>query len=227
MVINLYADNRALNNLQNKWLRPQTPTVGEKLSDTFRPKGALKPRIQTAVKMVQKQVGGLDVMLAKMKERDAALFTKIVEATQSHNTGTARVLSGELAEIRKVIGILSNARIMLQQVKLRLETASDIGDTVAAIVPTIGLMKSLKMQLGKFMPGADQEITKMADMLGSMMTDTFTGDSAFESDGATTEESESILREAAAIAAAQTDSKFPNTPSDVGVQASADDARYM
>jgi len=226
-VINLYPDYMLLTNLQNKWSRQSTPTVGEKLSDTFRPKGALKPRIQSAVKMVQKQVGVLDAMLTKMKDRDATLFAKIVDATQSHDAGTARVLSGELAEIRKVITVLTNARIMLQQVKLRLETASDIGDTVAAIVPTIGLMKSLKMQLGKFMPGADQEITRMADMLGSMMTDTFTNDSAFESDGTTTEESESILREAAAIAEAHTDSKFPNTPSDVGAQTSASDTRYM
>ena len=75
--------------------------------------------------------------------------------------------------------------------------------------------RELKISLAKFMPGADQEIGKMAEMLGGMMTDTFTGDSSFGTDTATTEDSEKILQEAAAVAENTADSKFPTMPSDL------------
>ena len=67
----------------------------------------------------------------------------------------------------------------LEQIELRLTTCSDLGDTVVAIMPTMGLMKNLKSSLGKVMPGAEAEIGQMAEMLGGFMTESFSGDAAF------------------------------------------------
>jgi len=109
---------------------------------------------------------------------------------------------------------LSNARIALEQIELRLTTCSDLGDTVVAIMPTMSLMKNLKSSLGKIMPGAEQEIGQMAEMLGGFMTESFSGDSAFGLDPTTNSESESILREAAAVAESSAGQMFPSVPTD-------------
>jgi division protein CdvB (Snf7/Vps24/ESCRT-III family) len=151
-------------------------------------------------------------MLAKLKERDAKLFQRIVEATQQHDTQTSKVLSNELGEVRKVTKILSNARIALERIELRLSTTNDLGDTVMTIMPTMGLMKNLKSSLGKIMPGAEQEIGQMADMLGGFMTESFSGDGAFGIDETTNMESEKILQEAAAVAENSTGDLFPSVP---------------
>ena len=45
------------------------------------------------------------------------------------------------------------------------------------------------------MPGAEQEIGQMAEMLGGFMTESFSGDAAFGIDETTNSESEKILRE--------------------------------
>ncbi|MDI1494834.1 MAG: Snf7 domain-containing protein [Cenarchaeum symbiont of Oopsacas minuta] len=200
---------------QNKWAKQTTPGLTEKVSDMLKHNGPLKPRVQAAIVRLQKQVTKLDGMLGKLAERDAKIFSRIVQATQQHDTHTSKVLSSELAEVRKVSKVLGNARIALEQIELRLSTAHDLGDTIVTIMPTIGLMKGMKSSLAKFMPGADQEIGKMAEMLGGMMTDTFTNDSSFATDTATTEESEKILQEAAAIAENTADSKFPTMPTDI------------
>ena len=200
---------------QNKWAKPATPGMTERFSDALKPKGPLKPRVQAAIVRLQKQVTKLDGMLAKLADRDAKIFKKIVEATQQHDAHTSKVLSSELVEVRKVSKVLGNARIALEQIELRLSTTHDLGDTIVAIMPTIGLMHGMKSSLTKFMPGADQEIGKMAEMLGGMMTDTFTSDSSFGTDASTTEESEKILQEAAAVAENTADSKFPTMPSDL------------
>ncbi len=62
------------------------------------------------------------------------------------------------------------------------------------------------------MPGAEQEINQMADLLGGFMTESFSGDGAFGIDETTNMESEKILQEAAAVAENSTGDLFPTVP---------------
>ena len=64
------------------------------------------------------------------------------------------------------------------------------------------------------MPGAEQEIGQMAEMLGGFMTESFSGDAAFGMDETTNAESESILKEAAAVAETSAGQMFPSVPTD-------------
>ena len=173
------------------------------------------------------QIKKLDSMLTNLQERDAKLFQRIVEATQKHDIQTSKVLGNELAEIRKVTKILSSARIALEQIELRLTTCSDLGDTVVAIMPTMGLMKNLKSSLGKIMPGAEQEIGQMAEMLGGFMTESFSGDAAFGIDETTNSaESEKILKEAAAVAESSTGQMFPSVPTESQTDANSFNSKF-
>ncbi|TLX66118.1 MAG: hypothetical protein E6L00_00110 [Thaumarchaeota archaeon] len=195
------------------WQRHQTPTIGERFNDAIKPKGALKPRMETAIKRLQTQISKLDGMITKLKQRDEKLFKRIVVATQQHDLSASKVLSKELAEVRKVTKLLGNARMALEQIELRLSTFHDLGDTVVTIMPTIGLMKNLRSSLIKFMPEADHELGGMTEMLNGLLTDTFhNGDFGIDSE-ATTEESEKILQEAAAVAEAAVNDKLPSMPS--------------
>lgn len=212
---------------QNKWSKPPSQGITERINETIKPKGPLKPRVQMAIQRLQKQIAKLDGMLTKLKERDAKLFERIVAATQQHDTQATKVLSNELAEIRKVSKVLGNARTALEQIELRLSTAHDLGDTIVTIMPTIGLMKSLKSSLSKFMPGAEQEINHMAEMLGGLMTDTFSGDASFGIDATTNDESEKILQEAAAVAETSVDNKFPTTPTESEITTDSNSTRFM
>ncbi len=199
--------------LSAKWSKQQQPGIAEKINDTIKPKGALKPRVNEGIKKLQSQIKKLDAMLSSLQDRDAKLFQRIVDATQKHDVQTSKVLGNELAEVRKVSKILSSARISLEQIELRLTTCSDLGDTVVAIMPTMGLMRNLKSSLGKVMPGAEHEIGQMADMLGGFMTESFSGDAAFGINETTNSESESILKEAAAVAESSAGQMFPSVPS--------------
>ena len=207
----------------NNWQRPNTPSIGERFNDAIKPKGALKPRMETAVKRLQTQISKLDGMITKLKQRDEKLFKRIVVATQQHDITASKVLSKELAEVRKVTKLLGNARMALEQIELRLTTFHDLGDTVATIMPTIGLMKNLRSSLVKFMPEADRELGGMTEMLNGLMTDTFhNGDFGIDSES-TNEESEKILQEAAAVAEAAVNDKLPSMPTSQGQSS----ARYI
>jgi division protein CdvB (Snf7/Vps24/ESCRT-III family) len=215
-----------MSNFQNKWSKPVSPGITERINEAVKPKGALKPRVEMAVKRLQGQISKLDNMLTKLKQRDEKIFNRIVIATQQHDTHSSKVLSNELAEVRKVSRVLGNARMALEQIELRLTTFHDLGDTVVTIMPTIGLMRSLKSSLVKFMPEADQEVTRMTEMLGGLMTDTFSGDSSFGIEPSTSAESDKILQEAAAVAETAVGEKFPSMPVEQASPSSTT-TRYM
>jgi len=202
-----------MGSLSNRWSKPQKPGISERLNSVLRPKGALKPRVETGIKKLQVQISKLDNMLSSLNARDEKIFHRIVTATQQHDIHTANTLSKELAEVRKVRRVLGNARMAIEQIELRLTTFHDLGDTVVTVMPTIGLMKNMKSSLAKFMPGADQELNNMAEMLGGLMTETFhSSDASFGVDAVMDAESEKILQEASAVAEQQAGDKFPSMP---------------
>ncbi len=199
------------------WTRPESVGLTEKLRETVKPQGALKPRIESAVNKLQGQISKMDSMLGKLRERDAQLFKRIVAAMQHHDAATSRVLSNELAEIRKVSKMLGNARMALEQVQLRLTTIHDLGDAMVAIAPAMSTMKGLKSSLGRFMPEADSELNAMTQTLNGLMMDSLAGGDFSVDTDASNEETERILQEASAVAEQQIGDRFPSVPSPSGV----------
>ena len=105
----------AVARIAKEWNRPPPTPIGARLGDTFKPKGPLKPRVKAAIQRIEQQTAKLDGMLAKLRERDAKIFGRLVEATQQHDAHASRVLSGELAEVRKVSKVLGNAKMSLEK----------------------------------------------------------------------------------------------------------------
>ena len=201
-----------MTSFEKSWAQREVKSMTERIRDTVKPQGALKPRIQTAVNKLQGQTSKMDVMLTNLHQRDQQLFDRIVTAMQSHDTQASRVLSSELAEVRKVSRVLGNARNSLEQVQLRLTTIHDLGDAMVAIGPAMSTMKELKPTMSKFMPEADSELNSMTETLNGLMVDSLSGDSFEMQDSAMNEETNSILQEASAVAEQQTDERFPSIP---------------
>ena len=213
-------------NFDKTWARQETQSVTGKLREAVKPQGALKPRISTAVNQLQVQIAKTDSMLGKLHERDAQLFQRVVTAMQQHDTSTSRVLSNELAEIRKVTKMLGNARMSLEQVQLRLTTIHDLGDAMVAIGPAMSTMKGLKSSLGKFMPDADSELNSMTQTLNGLMMDSLAGDSFSMESDTSSEETDKILQEASAVAEQQIGDKFPSVPSSTGLSSQSSTSTF-
>ena len=194
------------------WARQETKGMTEKIRDAIKPQGALKPRIQTAVTKLQGQTSKMDVMLTRLHERDQQLFARIVTSMENHDTSASKVLSSELAEVRKVSRMLGNARTSLEQVQIRLSTIHDLGDAMISIGPAMSTMKGLKSSLSSFMPEADSELNSMTETLSGLMVDSLSNDTFTMESDVVNEETDAILQEASAVAEQQTDEKIPSIP---------------
>src|ERR671926_894909 len=93
------------------WINQNRASANEKLKESLKNQGPLKPRIETAVNKLQLQTSKLDTMITKLNERDASLFRRVVDAMQRHDADSAKVLSNELAEVRKISKTLGQSKM--------------------------------------------------------------------------------------------------------------------
>ncbi|HEV8405154.1 MAG TPA: hypothetical protein VGQ13_04520 [Nitrososphaera sp.] len=196
------------------WSNLSRASSGEKLKEALRPQSPLKPKIETAVNKLQLQTSKLDTMLTKLNERDASLFRRVVNAMQRHDSDSAKVLSNELAEVRKVSKTLGNAKLALEQVSMRLSTIHEMGDAMVALGPAMSSIKGLKPSLGRFVPGADSEINNMQSLLSGIMVESLQGNTVgIELNAGSGGDIDQIMMEASAVAEEKVNDKFPSIPS--------------
>jgi division protein CdvB (Snf7/Vps24/ESCRT-III family) len=195
------------------WSSQSRAGASDKLKESLRPQGPLKPRIETAVNKLQLQTSKLDTMITKLNERDASLFRRVVDSMQRHDTDSAKVLSNELAEVRKISKTLGGAKMALEQVSMRLSTIHDMGDAMVALGPAMASIKGLKPSLGRFVPGADSEINNMHNLLGSIMTESLQSNGlGIEVNTGSGGDIDQIMMEASAVAEQKVNDKFPSIP---------------
>lgn len=202
---------------QEKWNRAPKQGLNEQIHGMIKKEPPLKPRIQQSIGKIGQTISRVDYMIKKLQEKDSKLFKRIVESQQRHDRTASKVIANELVEVRKNEKLVGKLKLSLEQVQLRLSTMNELGDTMVALGPTVALMRSIGPALGKFIPHASTEFETMSNLLGGLMTDSFGG--GFELDSSSNEETENILREAAAVAENRIGEKFPSVPSgQIGIE---------
>jgi division protein CdvB (Snf7/Vps24/ESCRT-III family) len=204
-----------------KWVRTQTPGIGDRVKDAVRPAGPLKPRLEQAVRQIQIQVSKLDTTSTKLKERDTAIFNRVVGAISKHDMQHASVFANELAEVRKMNKMVTQARLALEQIVLRLNTVQELGDIVVTLTPAMSVIKSVKSGLVSVLPEAENEIGEISGLLSGILVDAGQLGGYTLNFEAANEDAEKILGEASAVAEQRMKEKFPELPGAVSEPTSA------
>ena len=100
----------------------------DKLFDRLKPQDPLKPRIEEAQSKLQMELSKLDKISTKLREKDQVIFKRVVHSLQNHDSHYAKLLSGELSQIRKMNKMVDSAKLALEQIELRLHTVTEFGD---------------------------------------------------------------------------------------------------
>jgi division protein CdvB (Snf7/Vps24/ESCRT-III family) len=147
-----------------------------------------------------------------LKQREEKIFKKTVQSVQVHDQETSKAYSNELAEIRKMAKLVTQSKIALEQINVRLQTVTDMGDFAATMSPAVGVVKSLRRTLGQAMPEAQDALGELGTSLNSMMLDVgqVMGSNFYFAEP--DEEANKILSEASAIAEKRISEQFPEIP---------------
>jgi division protein CdvB (Snf7/Vps24/ESCRT-III family) len=198
----------------NKWIKPQGESVGNKLLEGLKPQPPLKPRIEEAQNKLNLQISKLETISSKMQEKDQLIFKRIVHSVQNHDSNYARVLSSELSQVRKMNKMVTSAKLALEQIQLRLNTITELGDVVVTLSPAMSVIKGIQGRLSSMMPEADQSLGQISDLLGNIMTDSGHIPTAEIAAGSTglNEDAMKIIEEASSIVEENMKEKFPDLP---------------
>jgi division protein CdvB (Snf7/Vps24/ESCRT-III family) len=206
-------------NHNNKWNynnRSNSETLKDKLVEATKPQAPLKPRIEEAQKKLQIQIAKLEGMSSKMEEKDKVIFNRIVNAMQNHDSHYGKLLSGELSQIRKMIKMVNSAKLAFEQIQLRLNTMTELGDVVVTLSPAMSVIKGIQGGLKTMLPEADQSFGQISELLGGIMSGSsqMASSSEMVGTGASSisldEEAVDIMQEANAIVEENTRGKFPD-----------------
>lgn len=201
----------------NKWTKSSSPTLKEKVKESIRPAGPLKPRLEAAIKQIQVQISKLGSTASKLEIRDNSIFNKVVLSVQKHDMSHATVYANELAEIRKMNRMVTQAKIALEQIVLRLNTVQELGDVVVTLSPAMSVIRNVKTGLGSILPEADREIGEISNLLSSILVDAGQITESTVDFEAANEDAEKILSEASVVAEQRMGDKFPDLPLDENI----------
>ena len=190
----------------------------EKLSQAFmgrvKPEAPLKNRLDTAQKKLQLQIAKLAEIDTKLQQKNNMIFEKIVDSKKTNNETYAKVYANELAEIRKHQKMVNNAKLSMEQIQIRLNTVSELGDVVVTLSPCMSLIKGLSTSLGGMMPSVSDSMQDLSNMLGDIVTgSSITHDGSLGQIESTNSDAQSILEEAQSIVEGQARQSMPEPPS--------------
>ena len=200
--------------LSGKWnMFKNGDALSQKFMGKIKPEAPLKNRLDIAQKKLQLQVSKLGEIDTKLKNKHDIVFEKVVNAKKSNNESYAKLYANELAEIRKMKNIVGSAKLSMEQVQLRLNTVSELGDIVVTLSPCMSLIKGLSTSLGDMMPSVSSSMQDLSTMLGDIVVgSSITHDSSVGITEAANSDAVSILEEAQAVVEGNIRSNMPEPP---------------
>ncbi len=205
--------------ISNSWNNSSGESISQKVMGKVKPDEPLKNKIDFAQKKLQLQISKLQVINEKLQTKQDMIFGKIVKAQRNNKNAYAQAYAGELAQVRKMKNMVSGAKLSMEQVKLRLDTVSELGDVVVTLSPCMSIIKGLAPSISGIMPEANASMQDLSSILGEVMSGSSMGlgnDMTISNE--TNADTLAILEEAHSVIAGQTKSSIPDVPEDLKQQ---------
>ena len=201
-----------MTSFSNQWEKEAKKDMSVKIRESLRSQKPLKPTMQSAKNRLGIQTQKLGALLEKLKAKDRTLFNQIVAHLQNHDSQQSKMLSNELSQVRRTLKTISQLKMSLEQVHMRLESTIDIGDALTALKPAVGTLSKVKTGLDGLMPNVDSELGEINDVFSDIMVNAnSTSDIGFAlnpSGG----DINNILAEAGIVAEQRVTDNFPDVP---------------
>ena len=198
--------------ITKNWREVKNNILSQKFLDRVRPEATLKNRIDGAGKKMDCQILRLEQTYNKLKQNHDNLFKKIVEAKQARNESKANTYAIELVEVKKAKNKIAEAKLAMEQIKIRLGTVSELGDIVVTLSPCMSLIKGLAPSIATLMPQMHSSMENLTSTLGDMITDSSLTQESMTPTYEGNEETEAILKEAHDVLEGRTLTSIPEPP---------------
>ena len=187
--------------------------LSQKFLDKIKPEYALKNKINGAEKQMESQIMRLDQAHNKLKQNHDNIFKKIVEAKLTRDESKAKTYAIELVEIKKIKNKISEAKLAMEQIRLRLGTVSELGDIVVTLSPCMSLIKGLAPSISGLMPEMHASMQDLTNTFSDLLSDSSLPSQDMMPTHQGNADTDAILQEAHNVLEGRTRTAIPEPPS--------------
>jgi len=202
-----------MTNFSSSWVNERRLNTSEKIKETLRTQQPLKPRIEFAKNKIQTQNHKLNNILENLRGKEKTLFNQVVLNLQKHDAQQVKMMSNELAQIKRTTKMISQVKMSVEQIQLRLESTIDIGDVMTSIGPAVGALTRVRSGMSGVMSEVDTELVEVDRAFSDIIMNVGSIDNnasfTFDAGG---EDVDRILVEASAVAEQKMNENFPDVP---------------
>ena len=201
--------------IAKNWREVKNSILSQKFLDRVRPEARLKNKMYDAGKKMESQILRLEQTDTKLKQNYDHIFKKIVECKRNgnnENESRARTYAIELQEIKKAKNKIAEAKLAMEQIKLRLNTVSELGDIVVTLSPCMSLIKGLAPSISTLMPQMHTSMEDLTSMFSDMLTDSSLSQESMTPIYQGNTDTDAILQEAHDVIEGKTRTAMPEPP---------------
>jgi len=203
-----------MTNFNIKWDKERRLNTSEKIKENLRTQQPLKPRIEFARNKIQGQNHILDIILENLRGKEKTLFNQVVLNLQKHDAQQVKMMSDELAQIKRTTKMISQVKMSVEQIQYRMELTAGIEDVTSSIGPTVGALTRVRSGMSGVIPELDTELGEINRVFSDIMMNGGSIDNnntsfTFDAGG---EDVDRILVEAGAVAGHRMNENFPDVP---------------
>jgi len=190
-------------------------SLSQKVFSKIKPEAPLKNKINSAQQKLHLQIIKLDGIHGKLQKKHELIFDKIVTAQRSNNYTYAKAYAIELTQIRKMRDMIGGAKLAMEQIQIRLNTVSELGDVVVTLSPAMSIIKGISASLGGIIPEANSYMADLSSIFGDITkSSTINGNNGLNINDSSSTETLAILEEAHNIIEGQAKDSIPEVPSE-------------
>lgn len=177
----------------------------------------LEEMIPKAIRNLKIQHVKLERVVVRLRQRDHVLFKRCSIAVENENRERAVILANELAEIRKLLGMITKTQIVIECVILRLETIKELNSVVIDLKPVLKVLRGVTRSLDTAMPEVAYELDKVGEAINETLATTKISSPQPVIPLQKTAGSEDILKEVSSMLEEELATRLPTPPVSVSV----------
>lgn len=126
-------------------------------------------KLSSALLVLNGQINRLKNKYAGLEARGKEYFERCIQALQAGDEGYAAIYAGEIAELRRIARIVLQSLIVLEQVRVRMESLLELREIIGLAPVLKGLLERVRSEIVKVVPEAAESLGSLTDAIDSLI----------------------------------------------------------
>ena len=134
-------------------------------------KEVMREKINRAIKGTEVHRREIDNLKLRLENRRKTLYETMIKAKQSREDAKAIVYANELAELKRIIRVVTTSQLALTQIVTRMESMRDVGDAILQMSTAMEEVGKVNKSVSDIIPSFNGATEQINSTLSETMTD--------------------------------------------------------